>query len=346
MGHDRQFRRARWRLPRVAGAAVLTAGVLAVGLPAGTALAAPAPAAPVQTSLGITTSVKALGHTWSLTITAGGGAVGGEVNVSLETTAKGVTEEHTWSSIPAFGATAIKELKATSTGHATWKTGSALSPVLTASVSFAPTKATKQTCLKGSETSYAGKVSGTVTLVTGLRGVKVHVSFSGQPVGALTVDKGCVSKPGKNFCLGGSWFISSTHTQVIGVQLLGTKPPWFDDFGIDPVKTANKWLNRGSAVLVNGLAPKLNTTAKTVTVGGLTSGGLTGTAVISYKNTVAEPPQTCLVGIKKFKATETVYLGAGVKITKPFQAHTLLAGTLTLKTASTGTYSAVKLSAA
>jgi hypothetical protein len=345
MGYDRGLARARWRLPRALGAAVLTAGVLAAGLPAGTALASPAsPGAPTAlagNSLAISTNVKILGHTW----TFDAGESGGAVFVSLGTTVKGVTEEHDWTSTTAFAAGATKELKVTSTGHATWKTGSALNPVLAVSLTFAPTKVTKMACVKGSETTYAGKVSGTVTLATGLRAVTVHVKFSGQPAGELTVDKACMVKPGKNFCLGSGWFLSG-RAEMVGVQVLGTKPSWADDFSLGGLKTASKWLTRGVAVLVNGSAPKLNTAAKTVTVGGLSSGGITGTAVISYSSPFTQSRPDCFVGGKKFKETDTSYFGTAVKVTKPFQAHSLLAGTLTLKTASTGIYTAVKLTAA
>src|SRR5881392_1873045 len=67
MEHDGKSR--RWRMPRVLGAAALAAGLLAVGLPAGPALASTARATPeastaTQYSLDFVGSAKALGHTW------------------------------------------------------------------------------------------------------------------------------------------------------------------------------------------------------------------------------------------------------------------------------------------
>lgn len=348
MEHDRRLRRGRWGLRRTLGAVVLTAGVLAVGLPAGTAVASQAATKPPSFSLDIFTSVKALGHTWSLSLLEDSGVV-----VGLGTTNTGVTEGHEWTTSPSFVSTAAKELKVTSTGHATFKTGTALSPVLGVSVSFTPTKATKRSCSKGSDTTYSGKVSGTLSLATGLHGgVKIHVTFSKNPGATLDVDRSCVIKggTGKNICLGGSWFVSGTNVlggDVLGVQTLGAaKSTWLDGFSQAGLKTASKRLTRSVSVDVNGPAPKLNTAAKTVSVSGRSSGGITGAAVISYSDSFTQPATTCFVGSKKFKETMTSYFGSKVKVSKPFQAHSLLAGTLTMKSITSGSYTAAKLSAA
>jgi hypothetical protein len=348
MGHDRQLRRSRWRLPRALGATVLTAGVLAAGLPAGTALASPAAAAAPVYSLSFIASVAALGHHWSLDVST----FDGSVFASLATSSGAVMEEHDWITTGAFAATARKDLKVTSTGHATFSTGSALSPVLAVSVAFTPTRGTKESCTKGSETTYAGKVTGTVSLVTGLRGVKVSAKFSGQAVGVLDVDRSCVMpvpKPVTPPCTGGQWTLGAANPaqgSVLGEQFAGPKTPWQDTFGMEGLKTASKWVTRTDTVSVNGPAPKLNTAAKTVSISGLASGAITGAAVMSYSGSFAAPPMACLVGTKKFKETNTFYLGSKVTTSKPFQAHSVLAGTLTMHAATSGNYVAVKLTAA
>jgi hypothetical protein len=341
------MRRSRWRLPRGLGAAVLAAGVLTAGLPAGVALASqatPSAAAP-QYTLDILTHVAALGHTWSLDVNE----ADGQVFVALMTTVKGVTEEHDWDTTAAFAPAANKDLKVTSTGHATFGTGSALNPVLGMSVSFTPTKAAKQACTKGSQTIYTGKVSGTVSLATGLRGVKFSVKFTGQPVGSLIADRSCVVNPPAIFpCSGSLWSLASGNPalgQVFGAQL-GPKSAWNDQFGQEALKTASKFVTRSVSVSVNGPAPKLNTAAKTFSVSGLPSGALTGAAVISYSGSFPLPPMTCTQGGKKFKETQTDYNGTKVKVSKAFQAHSLLAGTVTMHTAAFGAYIAVKLTAA
>jgi hypothetical protein len=98
-------------------------------------------------------------------------------------------------------------------------------------------------------------------------------------------------------------------------------------------------------VAVNGPAPKLSTASKTVAVSGLASGAITGAAVISYPGPFTGLPEPCYLSSKKYTATTTIYQGA-VKTSKPFRAHTVLAGTLTAKTPTQGFYTAVKLTAA
>jgi hypothetical protein len=339
MGHDGQLRRSRWRLPSALGAVVLTAGTLAAGLPA-TAQASTAQAstaAPSATTfVAVDATVRALGHTWTLVLSEGLG----QIEVSLSRISKGVEDQHLWSSSFQFEPKALAEVKVTATGHATWRTGSALSPVLAISVALTPAKVTKAACSKGSERTYTEKVSGFVSLATGLRGVKVRAKFSGQPVGFVTVDRGCVPKPA-NTCIGGSWFVTSFVNEVSGFQLLGTKPHWMEDIVAGTFKTASKWLGRGVVMTAGGPAPKLNTAAKTISVG-----GLSGAAVISYTSSVVAPAQTCFLGGKKFTETDTTYFGKSVTVTKPFLAHSLLAGTLRLAKAVEGGYTDVKLTAA
>jgi hypothetical protein len=341
MGHDGQLRGSRWRLPSSLGAVVLTAGVLAAGLPAtaqaSTAQASTAPPSAATNSVVIVTTVKALGHTWTLGLSE----AFGQIAVALSTTSKGVAEQHQWSSSFQFEPTALAELKVTSTGHATWRTGSALSPVLAISVALTPAKVTKAACVKGSESTYTEKASGLVSLATGLRGVKVKAKFSGQPVGQVTVDRSCIPAPAKAICIGGNWFVTSIVLQVSGFQTLGTKPHWFEFIGAGTFKTASKWLGRGLFVGADGPAPKLNTAAKTISVG-----GLSGAAVISYTSVSVAPSQTCFVGGKKFTQTNTTYFGTSVTVTKPFVAHSLLAGTFKQAKAVEGQYVAAKLTAA
>lgn len=351
MEHDGKSRRLR--VPRVLGAAALAAGLLAVGLPACPALASTAHATPAagtaaQYSLDVIGGAKALGHTWLVDFSAGNDAAG----VSLSTTYKGVSEQHQWMTTTGFAATAAKELKVTASGHASYSTGKALSPVLSVALTFTPTKATKSACTKGSDVLYAGKVTGSLTLVTGLKSVKVKLHFAGSAGASLDVDKSCQPKipPTKNPCTGGSWFLNSLtpsglSSTVSGDQTLGSKPAWQDLFEQGPFKTASKWVQRSALVAVNGPAPKLSTAKKTVTVSGLASGAITGAAVISYTSGFPNPVTTCYLGGKKYKESTTSYFGT-LKVSKPFKASSVLAGTLTAKTLTQGFYTAAKLTAA
>lgn len=237
---------------------------------------------------------------------------------------------------PAVRPTAARDLTVTSTAHATFKTGSALSPVLVASLAFTPIKASKGSCAKGSSTSYAGYVTGTVTLVTGLRGVKVSVKFSRKSAyGDLTVDKSCVPPASRLGCDGASWAIVSPNEsdEVNEVETLGTKPPWGEGFTQFVAKTASKWFTREDGMDVDGgSAPKLNTSARTITVAMTASSAIAGSAVISYTMTSTLPATTCYVGSKRYSETTVQYYGSA-KAIKPLQARMVLTGTLTLKPA-------------
>jgi hypothetical protein len=345
MEHDGKSR--RWRMSRVLGAAALAAGLLAVGLPAGaahasTVPASPAASTPTQYSLDLLSSAKALGHSWNVEFSAGE-----SVGVLLATVNKGVSEQHQWMTTGGFNATKAKELKVTSTGHATFATGKALSPVLSVTLKFTPAKATKSACTKGSDTVYTGRVTGSLTLVTGLKKVKIALKFANTAGASLDVDKGCQPKLSyKTACDGGSWFVgaSGIESAVLAEQKPLTKV-WQDVLAQGPFKTANKWVNRSALVEVSGPAPKLNTATKTVAVSALASGAITGSGVISYTGSFPVPASTCYLGGKKYTETGTQYSGS-VKVSKPFQAHSLLAGTLTPKAPKIGFFNAVKLTAA
>jgi hypothetical protein len=345
MEHDGKSR--RWRMPRVLGAAALAAGLLAVGLPAGAAHASTVPASPGAStptlySLEVDSGTKALGHVWTVHLNAGNSSVG----VMLDTFYKGVSEQHEWTT-NGFSPTAAKELKVTSTGHASFATGKALSPVLSVALKFTPYKAIKSACTKGSQTVYAGRVTGSLTLVTGLKSVKVALKFANTSGASLAVDKGCQAKvtPVKTACAGGSWYVgSSNQGAMISLQSPGQKT-WEDILGSGRNKTANKWITRTTQIEVYGPGPKLNTATKTVAVSALASGAIIGSGVISYSTTFTSPAIACYLNGKKYLETETQYDGS-VKVTKPFQGHSLLVGTLTPKAPTVGYVSSIKLTAA
>lgn len=328
----------RCRRVAVLGTAALAAGLLAVAAPAGTALASPA-ASPAAASTpdysfdAVATGIKALGRTWNLEVSAGNGGVG----VEFWTQGKGVDENHLWESSPAFAPAAAKDLIVTSTAHATYKTGSALRPVLAASLAFTPLKGSKGSCATGSSTSYTGYVTGTVTLVTGLRGVKVNVKFSRKSAdGDLTVDKSCVPPATKDGCVGASWGILSPNEsdEVDEAQTLDTKPPWDEGFYQYVAKTASKWFTREDGMDVDGGSPpRLNKSARTITVALTASSAISGSAVIRYTTTSTLPPIACHLGSKRYFETIVEYYGSA-KATKPLQARTVLTGTLTLKPAA------------
>lgn len=338
-----------------AAAAALVAGLLAMGSSAGSALASPAAASPAAASPTTyvlstqITGIKALGHTWNLSLDA----TKSFVNVTFDPAPRNNTEYHEWQTTLSFAPMAAKDLTVTSTEHATLKTGTALSPVLTVEVAFTPTKHLAEKCTKGSDTLYSGHLSGTLSFATGLHGVQVSRKFTGTPASAsLEVDKSCVLpvKSQPTACTGGSWIVlnSSLTGSVASYEILRAKPAWEEAFDLNPAKTASKWITRTDYVFVpsGGLPPKLDKTAHTITVSLAASGPITGAAVITYGSTFAERPvPSCYVGSKHYSETSVLYSGTSVRVTKPLRAYTLLMGTLTMTPGRFADYIAISLKA-
>jgi hypothetical protein len=346
------------RVLAMSGAVALTAGMLAVAAVGGSVLAGagPASAAPASASTAgpvaagetgeiltaVASGIKVLGHTWSLEIQAS------KTTVSVEfwTVHGATTENHLWESSASFAATAAKDLTVTSTAHATLKTGSTLSPVVAASLAFTPTKRMKQACTSGSWTNYLGHVTGTLTLVTGLRRVRVSHRFSATSGhGELSIEKSCVQPPVKPLCGGPGWVVSWAPDRglVSDEKTLSPKPVWYESFDRVGGKTASKWLSREDGMEVKGgRAPRVNTAAHTVT--GSEYGAITGTAVIHYARATTLSPYTCYLGRKRYAETFIEYLG-NVRVTKAFRTHTVLTGTWTLTPAKTAIYTGIRLRA-
>jgi hypothetical protein len=362
--HDGKLGPSRRWLARVAGAAVLAAGLLTAGLAAAGLAAGPAWASPVlahPAAAGSTgyffaasVTVKALGRTWSfdLTVTDEDGLRG--IVAGLDTDNKGVIESHEWGSATGFGSTLAKEFTATNSGHAVLKTGSALSPVLTASLTFTPTRHTKEACVKGTGATYFGRLTGSYTLTTGLRGVKLTATFNGNAPGAsMTVSDNCVAPTvpsAKVPCTGGFWSVAAvplTSGSVGGIESLTPKPAWQDSFIRENVPTASMGLTRTDDLSVPGTpAPTLNTKTHTVAVTGTASGPITGAAVITYGPTYTPPPvSSCYVGSKHYSEKTVYYTGTSVRVSKPFKADTVLTGTQAMTTGPYAEYVGISLTA-
>ncbi len=162
------IRRAR-TAPRLLGAATaVTLSLAALG-----AVAPPVSAATnasyffTSGTVGITSG----GHTWKLQVSLIGGSSGGPViiDVLIETPHLSGTEIHDWGmQMPGADFTVNK-----TTGAATINSHSDLSPVASLDLTYKPTAHTAGTCSSGSETDYTGTLTGSVTLTTGLKGLKL-----------------------------------------------------------------------------------------------------------------------------------------------------------------------------
>jgi hypothetical protein len=149
--------------------------VLAMTLSLGTLGAAAAPAS-AATNLSYfltagTAGITSGGHTWKLNVSLIGGSSGGPViiDVLIETPHLSGTEIHDWGmQMPGADFTVDK-----TTGAAAINSHSDLSPVASLNLSYKPTSHTAGTCSSGSETDYLGTLTGSGTLTTGLKGLKL-----------------------------------------------------------------------------------------------------------------------------------------------------------------------------
>ncbi len=133
---------------------------------------------------------------WELTVTATNDTL--MIEIARQASTSPVADElHSWSFPLKSGGLVFSA----GTGVGTVKPGANTSPVATVDVKFKATghKVVKGACTSGSETVYTGKLTGTVTLVTGLSGggtVKATSFTAKLSAPTVTVYKLCVSPPG------------------------------------------------------------------------------------------------------------------------------------------------------
>ena len=89
---------------------------------------------------------------------------------------------------------------------------------------------------------------------------------------------------------------------------------------------------------VTATAPVFSSTAKSLTVRGLTSGAVTGTGVISKAKRVVPGTETCTLEGTTYTQTSTAYDEASWSSSKQFVASTILTGTLKVATTGSGEF--------
>jgi hypothetical protein len=333
------LRRGVPRLLVAAGAAALSLGfVVAVQ-------ASPAAAA---TGLGYdlnsgTASFTAGGHTWNLQVSSLGGQLAGvkgtdSLELLISTPYLGGTEVHTWNASSLPGG----DFTVTGAGHATLKTGGALSPVITLSLAFTPKSHAKMTCSSGFGTDYSGVLSGTVSLTTGLKGLAVSKRFTfGKPT-SLEVAHACTQPIP---CIVSAWTAGDLTSGILaGGDAIGTPGhfTYFTTVARTGGKTASKALARGDLAYIAAPAPVFSSAAKTLTVQGSASGAVTGKGVLGHATLVGRITSTCVLDGKTYTASTDEY-SATFTSSKAFQAHTLLTGTITVTSPGEGFFSIVTL---
>jgi hypothetical protein len=314
------------RLAITASAAVLSLGLLIAAAPASSA--GTAATGEGYTLNSGTASFTADGHTWHLQFGAMGGKLGAvtglnEMSFLITTSYLGGTELHDWTTQTLPG----KDFTLSHGKDAVLKTGSALAPVATFSLAFTATSQSKVTCTSGSATDYSGKLSGTVSLTTGLKGVKVSKHFTFSKPNTLEVSHACVPP---SPCILASWGTAG-GTGVVGstnVAGPGRGNDWLVTVDKNNVATASKNLKRADGGYIKGPAPVFNSTTKSLTVAASSSGIVTGAGVLSSGTVVGKRTFSCVFGTKKYAETLSDY-AATFAASKAFTARTLLSGTIT-----------------
>jgi hypothetical protein len=332
------------RLLTAGFAAVLSLGLLIAAAPASSAAtgATRATGEGYELTSG-TASFTAAGHAWQLSLSASGGKLGAVVGANdltflITTKYLGGTEVHSWvaKSLPA------KDLSVTGSGHAAFKTGGTLAPVATFSLAFTPTSHAKASCASGSETDYTGKLAGTVSLTTGLKGVKVSKHFTFGKPDTLTVTRGCVPPAACDF----SGWVAGNPTGILAAGVtVGQPGHQATDTTVERAssKTASKHLVRAGGGYMAVPAPKFNSKAKSLAVAGSPAGIVTGRGLLANGKMPSKPtPFTCFIGKQKYTETEAYYL-ASFSSSKTFEARTLLTGTITAPSSGTGFFTIDKL---
>ena len=293
-----------------------------------------------------TVGITSGGHTWSLNVSLIGGSSGGPViiDVLIETPHLSGTEIHDWGmQMPGADFTVNK-----TTGAATINSHSDLSPVASLNLSYKPTSHTAGTCTAGSETDYTGTLTGSVTLTTGLKGLKLSdakAAFSTP--NSLQVDNACVPPLACSFAAWGGGLGGAAGTPIAAGITAGTPGHLvhFTNVNRKVSLSAPAGATRTDAAEVKATAPVFTSKAKSLTVKGLASGAVTGAGVISGAKLVTPGTETCTLAGKTYTQTSTSYNEASWSSSTQFKASTILTGTLKVATTGSGEFDVITLKA-
>jgi hypothetical protein len=333
---------------------VLAASGLALAGLAATVV--PASASPAAPHAGIDSFIftsgvghfNGAGHKWSLTLgveALGGGTGINVIGFQISTPHLGGTEYHNWG-----GQLPAGDLSASPAAVMTLNSRSSLSPVASLNVTFRPASHKTQTrdCITGKEVVYTGTLKGSVRLNTGLKGLKLsaaHFSFGGHST--LTVNHDCVFSPchftfwdtisgppkAAPFAAGTSIVVSGRAVVSATIQRTVTIP-------------GKNRLGRFDVWTIPAKAPTFSKSSKSLSVSSSSSGLVTGAATFAHGKPSGPPFGTsriCSIDGKKYTQTDTQYLNARYQASRPFEAHTILNGTVTVKRSGTGRFDIVTL---
>jgi hypothetical protein len=344
-------RRAARGLAGALGATAVAIALLAAAATPASVAATRAPARPALTaeSFDLTSGLASFssgGHTWQLQVMVDGGQSTTQIGTNavtfgISTPYLGGTETHEWNATTFAPA---KDFSLTSSGGATFSTGSFFSPVAAFSLKFAPTSHTAEACVTGKGTVYKGTLSGEVSLNTGLHGVGVSkkLTFKGTE---LTVNVTCVPPEPCGSSLWEAGGTSATSVLIGGYEL-GTpgKTVSYASIGKADIKTASKVLDLADGADIKAPPPTFDSSTKTLTVSASASGILTGAGKIAHAIEPVKPEKgTCSLDGQEYTETLTFYAEGKFTASKPFVARTLLTSKLTAPKSAPGGFEIVTL---
>ena len=328
-----------------AGLVVAIAGASAAALPASASTAAPHIAPAFYSFTSGSGSLSGGGHTWQ--VLAGVQASGGTnvVGVTIQTAHLGGLEQHSWTGLVAANAVTIS-----SSGAMAISSGAGLAPYATVKLTFKPTahKSSTANCLTGSETNYTGTFSGSVTLNTGLKGLKLngsHITFKGT--NQLTDLGNCQLAP----CTWSSWTSPSNSDGAFAGGMTFSYPghPTLSNIDIINVKTLStkRTLFRSDSFIVSKIPqPKFSKSTRSLSFTAGSAGLITGAGTLSHGKPgsfLSPGEKTCKFNGQLYSVSGTQYAKATFKSSKQFVAHSILNGLIKIKTTGTNSFALTTL---
>jgi hypothetical protein len=206
------------------------------------------------------------------------------------------------------------------------------------SLAFKPSSHKVATCAGGgSQTTYTGKLTGSVKLVTGLHKLTVtatKVTF-GQPSTLSVSTDFCVPSA----CEFASWEASSSKTLNppftlgAGVQagVPGGRQTYYAEIEHTIYLSKAKEILRGDGAIIKVAAPVFSKSRKTLSITTSKSGAVTGSAVIGPAKASKPVTSGCTADGTSYTETDVSYAG---RYASPaghaLEAHTMLTGTVTI----------------
>jgi hypothetical protein len=275
-----------------------------------------------------TAALSGGGHKWNVSVTSFiEGAAANGVGIEITTPHLGGLETHSWA-----GALPESAISVSPEGKMTIASGSALAPVLTLNVTFTPTshKTGTSDCSVGNEVVYTGTLTGSVSLNTSLKGLKLRgTGLKFGKTSTLTNSTDCVLAP----CAWSAWDSSTRRAGAFAGGMIFHYPGQrlIADTYVDDALTLDrgKIIRIDEALLANAPAPKFTKATRSLSVTTGKAGLVTGAATLAHGKPGSYPlAKICRFNGKTYSVSGTKYSKAKYDVSKPFEAHTILNGVI------------------